>query len=696
MGFRPYIYNACKKAGIKGYVQNIGEGVLIEADNKEKLFGILNNIPPLARIDEIHEENISSEKVYDDFTIKKSKGEGFAEIPPDLFLCDDCKKELNDPDNRRFKYFFITCTNCGPRFSITKNNPYDRHTTTMNEFEMCDDCKKEYADPGNRRYHAQTIACKDCGPKIMLYKKEKVIGGIKEAAELIEQGNIVAIKGIGGYHLSCKISEEVINNLRNMTGRKNKPYAIMCKDMQMAEQYAQISEQEKKVLESVQRPIVILKKKKEIIASELDTVGIMLPYTALHYLLFDHLKEPIIMTSSNLSDHPITKIKDEQIVDYVLEHNRTIHNQIDDSVIKIINNKNLFLRRSRGYVPKSIPVNHDLKKQVLALGAEMNNSFAIYNNSRIIISQYLGNTRNNDAFLNYKRTIKKFLEFTKTKPEIILADMHPEYNTSKYAKELSDELRIPIIRIQHHKAHAYSVALENDVDDFVAIICDGLGYGEDNTIWGGEIFLNEKRIGGLEPQIQLGGDSATKNPEKMLFSILRKFLSLQEIKKYLSFDDDEITILDKQLKQKFNCPITTSCGRILDAVSALLGFCKERTYDGRPAILLEANSTIPYDIEPKIKNNTLLTTPLFNYLIKNIDKDKKRLAATAQSYLARGLYDIAKKYDKKILFSGGCAYNKIMTSFMLDNNVLINNEVPSGDGGISFGQIGYYLANPGD
>jgi hydrogenase maturation protein HypF len=310
----------------------------------------------------------------------------------------------------------------------------------------------------------------------------------------------------------------------------------------------------------------------------------------------------------------------------------------------------------------------------------------------------MGTTSNLGAFENYKKSIDKFLRFTNTRPDIILADLHPQYNTSLYGQELAKKLNIPIVSVQHHKAHAYSVVAEHNIKDFVAIVCDGLGFGEDNTIWGGEIFDGKSRVGHLEPQLQLGGDSATQFPAKMLFSILKNFLNVKDARIFLAnhFTDAELTILDRQRSEKFNAPLTTSCGRVLDAVSTLLGFCDQRTYDGRPAMVLEAHSTTPYDLEPVIKNNILMTTPLFEYIIKNIHSDKTRLAATAQLYIARGLYAIAQKYKKPIIFGGGCAYNRIMSSFMLSHGVLMNKNIPCGDGGISFGQIAYYLTNPGD
>lgn len=696
VGFRPYMYNACVKAGLTGYIQNIGEGVVVDVDNKDKFLLILKKIPELARIDSY--EITKNDDNYNSFQILESTGQGYAEIPPDLFLCNDCYEELNDEHDRRHKYFFITCTNCGPRFSITKKNPYDRATTTMDKFPMCEKCKKEYTDPTNRRYHAETIACHDCGPKLYLLEDGQKISlddndAIMKATTLIKNNELVAIKGVGGFHIACNMAESTLKKLREVSKRADKPYAIMCKDLTMARKIVGVNKYEEILLSGVQRPIIALKKIQRLNhVSELETIGVMLPYTALHYLLFDYIDEPIVMTSSNMTDEPITKDDQKQFVKYILSHNRVIENSIDDSVVKIIEKKPIYLRRSRGFVPESIKMPKS-SEHILAMGAELNNTFCVYKDGKATLSEYMGTTSNLKTMDNYKLMVEKFLQFTDTKPTIIIADMHPEYQTTKYAEELSQELGARLVKVQHHKAHAYSAAAEHDLKDFVSIVCDGLGYGEDGNIWGGEIFYNDKRVGHLEEQWQLGGDSATIYPAKMLLSILWKFMDLEQSKKHLQdyFDEKQLLVLHKQYEKEYNCPITTSTGRILDAAAFLLGFCSERTYEGRPAMLLDELSLEPYEIEPVIIDNILMTTPLFECLVKNIDKDKRRLAATVEIYIAKGLLKIAKQYNKPIVFTGGCACSNVMTSFMIRNKVLINQKIPCGDGGISFGQIAYYL-----
>ena len=335
---------------------------------------------------------------------------------------------------------------------------------------------------------------------------------------------------------------------------------------------------------------------------------------------------------------------------------------------------------------------------VLALGAEMRSTFCFAKDGIATISADTGNTSDSDVFVHYLRDLKDFIRQNKIRPDIVACDLHPSYNTSRYAEQLSRKLGVPLVRVQHHLAHAYSVAAEKNLNSFSAIICDGLGYGTDGKLWGGEVFRNNERVGHLEEQYQLGGDSATLYPAKFLYSILSKFMDGAEIQEVMSsfFSSQDMYLLKKQLDQKFNCPVTTSCGRILDAASVLLGFCERREYEGSPAIILEKNSTEPYKLEPVINGNILMTTPIFKFLISNIEKDRRRLAATVQQYLAKGLLEIAKKHGSNVLFSGGCAYNKIMSNLLLEEGVYINEKVPRGDGGVSYGQAAYVLANPGN
>jgi hydrogenase maturation protein HypF len=703
VGFRPFVYREAVKKKYKGYVKNTGKGVEIIVNNKDFIIPILKNKPPLAKIDSYTIEKTKLKKKYEKFQIKKSKKtKGVSQLPPDIFLCKECLKELRNKKNRRYNYYFITCTNCGPRFSMIKDYPYDRPCTSMNEFVMCEECKKEYTNPLNRRYHAQTIACKNCGPKLKLIENKKDILGktdidtIKNAIAIIKSGDFISIKGVGGFHICTRIEKNSVEKVRNFLKRPNKPFAMMVRDIEMAEKLVEISEKEKKKLKSPERPIVVLKKKNPGLnyVSELDSIGIMLPYTALHYLIFDYIDEPLLMTSCNIPGEPVAIT--EKLGKTFLTHERKIVNRCDDSVLKIINNQTFYLRRSRGYTP--VPVRLPIKcKDTIAVGAELNNVICTVKDKNCFLSQYIGQTYKLETFNYLKNTVSKFIRLTRLKPEIIVCDLHPEYNSTKLAIKLSEKYKAKLIQIQHHKAHVASVASEHNLKNYVGIAMDGLGYSEDGKIWGGEIFNIENskkftRIGHLQEQPQLGGDSATIYPKKMLFGILSKILSKKELLKLKLFNKKDTELYLKTLKQRFNTPLTTSTGRVLDAVAALLDLCEKRTYEGRPPMILESIASEPYDFEPVIKNKQILmTTPLFRFLCDNLNKDKKRLAATAQRYIAKGMYKIASKLNKPIVFSGGVAYNRMISGFMMKNNVLVNKNIPSGDGGICYGQA--YLAN---
>ena len=710
VGFRPYIYRKAKEYNLIGSVKNTGNGVEIII-NDEDFIKKLTDLPPLAKITDYTVEELKSEKLFSDFFILKSSiSEGETELPADMFMCDDCLKELKDSKNRRSNYYFITCTNCGPRFSMIDDYPYDRPLTSMNEFKMCLQCKVEYTNPLDRRYHAQTIACKDCGPKLRLLDGKKDISSssdretIKKTVDLIKSKKAVSIKGVGGFHICSLCNDDSVGNVRKVLNRPHKPFAIMVKDIGMVENFAYVPSEEKELLCSPQRPIVVLKKKnnndyKKV--SELDSVGVMLSYTALHYLMFDFINIPLLMTSCNIPGEPVSTT--EKIGKYFLTNERNIINRCDDSVLKVIQGKTFFLRRSRGYtpIPVKLPINC---KDTVAVGAELNNAICTVKKNKCYLSQYIGNTSKYETFNFLKKSVNKFIKLTRLKPEIIACDLHPVYNSTVYAKELADEYNAELVQIQHHKAHVASVAAEHNLTDYIGISTDGLGYGDDGKIWGGEVFKIRNsnmfsRIGYLEEQPQLGGDTATIYPKKMLFGILSKILDEEELVKFGVFNEKESKIYIKILQNKTNVPFTSSAGRILDAVSALLGLCDKRTYDGRPAMLLESVATKPLKFEPVFSRENgktiLLTTPLFEFLLDNMDEDKGALAATAQMYIAQGLLMISKKAicksDKPIVFSGGVAYNKMISEFMLNNDVFVNREIPCGDGGICYGQA--YLSN---
>ena len=571
VGFRPYIYRKAKENNLAGSVKNIGNGVEIIINDKDFIKKLID-LPPLAKISNYTVEEMKSKKQFSDFSILKSTySEGETELPADIFMCNDCLKELRDKENRRRDYYFITCTNCGPRFSMIEDYPYDRPLTSMIEFDMCPKCKVEYTNPLDRRYHAQTIACKDCGPKLKLLSGNNDISAdsdiktIKKSIDLIKSGEVLAIKGVGGFHICSLCDDEIVDKVRKMLNRPHKPFAIMVEDMNMVKDIAHVSPKEKELLRSPQRPIVVLKKKKEDFkkVSELDTIGVMFPYTALHYLMFDFIDAPLLMTSCNIPGEPVSIT--EKIGKNFLTHERKIVNRCDDTVLKVIRNKTFFLRRSRGYAP--IPIKLPISCQdTIAVGAELNNVICTAKKDKCFLSQYIGDTSKFETFNFLQDTVEKFIKLTRLKPKIIASDLHPGYNSTFFAKELAKTYNAKLIQVQHHKAHVASVAAEHNLTDYVGIGIDGLGYGEDGKLWGGEVFKVKDgnkftRIGHLEEQPQLGGDSATIYPKKMLFGILHKLLDENELVKLGLFDKKESELYLKMLNTSFNVPYTTSSGR---------------------------------------------------------------------------------------------------------------------------------------
>jgi hydrogenase maturation protein HypF len=509
----------------------------------------------------------------------------------------------------------------------------------------------------------------------------------------------------------------VVKKLRERRKKSDQPFAIMAKDIEMVKSFAEVNEIEEKLLKSWQRPIVILKKSKnywlsQYISPGLHTIGVMLPYTALHYLLFDYLDEPIVMTSGNLPEE--TTITDEReafkklknVVDYFLIHNRGIWQRCDDSVIKVINRNPIFLRRSRGYVP--IPIEIDLNRNVLALGAELNNTFCILTDKKAFLSQHVGDAYNYDELLALKCDIKKWMQLLNLRKfDIIVCDLHPQFNTTKLAEELSNRFNARIVRVQHHFSHLAACMGEYNLERAIGIVCDGYGFGLDKKAWGGEILLMEKnrmkRVGHLEYQPLLGLDRATLNPLRIVVGILAKFLNENEIKKLLKekVEEEIIDVWIEQLNQKFNVIETSSCGRFLDAVSALLGVCEKRSYEGEPAMKLESVAIngekiieFPIKIERKGDEYILNTTKIFQALIEHLEETKENLALSVHYALAKGLAKIVEKIGKKenVCFGGGVAYNSLFNKFLLQEipNLKVSRQIPCGDGGISFGQI-YFL-----
>ena len=503
VGFRPFIFRIAKKLGYKGWVKNIGFGVEIhlESDEKRDFSDFVETFekekPPLALIEEFKLDKAPYLKLTD-FSIKKTKtGEKFVFISPDISVCDNCRKELHTSTDRRYHYPFINCTDCGPRYTIVKALPYDRPQTTMGGFEMCPDCRREYSDPLDRRYHAQPIACPVCGPQITLRSAagKPCSGGISEAVSMLKAGKILGIKGLGGFHLVCDaLNIKAVKKIRKIKERRTKPLALMARSISIIKKYAHVNPVEKDYLLSARKPIVLLKKKHDLpgIAPYLNEIGFMLPYTPLHELLLENI-DVIVATSSNKKDSPIMKDEQEGIeglCDFILTHDRPIYMRADDSVLKIVEEKPLFLRRARGYVPYPQKVHENLRAscQILALGGELKDTVSVYKNGYVITSQFLGDLDEYQNYIYFEETISHLSRLFDIKPDIVVSDLHPDFHTTRYAQKIG----IPHLQVQHHFAHTLSPLLEHGysgTNKVLGVSLDGFGYGEDKTAWGGEFLL---------------------------------------------------------------------------------------------------------------------------------------------------------------------------------------------------------------
>ncbi|AHE96110.1 transcriptional regulator [Thermocrinis ruber] len=723
VGFRPFVYRLAKELDLRGWIINTPEGVKIEVEG-ENLDVFLKRLqeerPPLAYIYSISFE-YAEEVGYTDFEIRESHSEGKREvfILPDVGTCDECLKEVFDPKDRRYMYPFTNCTHCGPRFTIIEKLPYDRPNTTMKVFKMCQECEREYNDPTNRRFHAQPNACPKCGPRVFLYDKEgNLLGESEEAIDLaiqaVKEGKIVAVKGIGGFHLICDATnEKAVNTLRMRKRRQEKPFAVMFKSLQQLREYARPTNLEEALLSSPQRPIVLIEKVQdslpETIAPGLKRIGAFLPYSPLHYIILSKLDVPIVATSGNYSEEPIVKDNEEalnklsEIADLILVYNREIKRRCDDSVVKVVGGIPLPIRRSRGYAPLPVKLPYKLKNKVLATGGMLKNTFAIAWNDKVFISQHVGDVENYQTLKSFEEMVFDLMNLYQFEPEVVVCDMHPRYETTKWAEFFSEERNIPLLKVQHHYAHILSCMAENGIEDEVlGIAWDGTGYGEDGTLWGGEFLVchyrNYKRVHHFKPFRLIGGEKAIKEPRRVALSLLLELFGEKALGFNLPFDRKELEMLFNAWSKGINSPFSSSVGRLFDAVCSLLGIRHINSYEGQSAMILEDlyNPTIKdhysYSIEGQIID---WRTTILDILQ---DKEREKVPSRFINTLAKIALDIARRVGiEKVCLSGGVMQNDPLVSKIKEELtkdgflVYTHQKVPANDGGLCLGQVAYVI-----
>jgi hydrogenase maturation protein HypF len=733
VGFRPFVYNLASQYRLFGYVHNDASGVSIEVEGEksriEKFIAkIKTESPPLAVIFDVKSYDIEPVG-YDDFLIRDSDDheEKFVPISPDISTCSDCLAELFDPNDPRYRYPFINCTNCGPRFSIVKDLPYDRKYTTMAPFTMCGMCQREYNDPGDRRFHAQPNACPVCGPSLTLLndklEKIEIPDVISEMCSLLRDGKIIAIKGLGGYHLACDaLNPDAVNRLRSRKYREYKPFAVMVRDIETAKRLCYVNKDEEKLLKTTVCPVVILRKRAdcpvaEDVAPHQKYHGIMLPYTPLHHLIVAESGLVLVMTSGNISSEPIVYRDKEavdrlkNIADFYCIHNREIHIRTDDSVSRIWRGNETVLRKARGYAPFPLRLNFNFQERILACGAELKNSFCLTRDNFVFMSHHIGDLENLETLTSFEEGIGHFKRIFNIEPTLIAYDLHPEYLATKYALSLQE---IPKIGVQHHHAHIVSCMIDNEIDGkVIGVSFDGTGYGTDGKIWGGEFLICDyggfERVGHLEYTPLPGGEKAIIEPWRMAASILYKIFDNNMFDLDINFvkelDRNRWATIKKMIDRGINSPMTSSLGRLFDAVSALVGIRKEIYYEGQAAIELEMAAGVeaggyPFDLQELEDNTLILIEPIFRGIVSDLERGVgvESISSKFHNSIAKIILNMCLKIRKtsgldRVALSGGVFQNSLLlenTYVLLDNNnfkVFTQHRVPPNDGGIALGQV---------
>jgi hydrogenase maturation protein HypF len=744
VGFRPFIFRLASSMNLKGFVLNSPQGVFIEVEGEkfdlDNFIIRIGNEKPVNSIIQSMEFSYLDPAGFDKFEIRESgkNGKASAFILPDIAVCQECLEEMNDPDDRRYMYPFINCTHCGPRFSIIESLPYDRPNTSMKSFVMCEKCRAEYNDPLNRRFHAQPIACPDCGPQIKLKDRNRTMLSIKsqalkDAVSSVLEGNILALKGLGGYQLICRADDKrVIKKLRERKHRDEKPFALMFPGIYSIKEVCLVSPMEERLLTSPESPIVLLKRKlgenfnikiDKSIAPGNPYLGIMLPYTPLHHLLMDNLEIPVIATSGNLSEEPICINEDDafnrlhDIADCFLVHNRPVVRHVDDSIARVVSGREMMIRRARGYAPLPVQLNNkfnhiDSCNNLLAVGGHMKNNISVSSGNNVFVSQHIGDLSTEEAYKTFINVINDFTKLYELNPELIISDLHPDYISTRYAVSSGLES----MQVQHHQAHVASCYAENRINGKVlGVSWDGTGYGIDGTIWGGEFFLYDgekfSHFAQLEQFCLPGGELAVKEPRRSAAGVLYKIFGddLFTVNKKLlnNFTEHEQTLLEQMIRKKINSPLTSSAGRLFDAVSSIAGICQRSNFEGQPAMMLEFAadenelSSYPFDISEKEKK-IIKWQPIIINILADREKGISRpvISAKFHNTLVKIILEILKLSGlQKVVLSGGCFQNVFLLERTIKKlesagyTVYRHQRIPTNDGGISLGQIAAVMSS---
>ncbi len=745
VGFRPFVYRLAHEHGIGGWVKNTSSGVEIAASGSPEVLerllrDLVDRAPPLARIESVTVTDKQPGDAFADFAILASTEEqgAYQLISPDIATCADCLREILDPRDRRYRYPFTNCTNCGPRFTIIQEIPYDRPRTTMRDFAMCSDCQREYDDPLDRRFHAQPNACPRCGPHLTLVDPEgRVLGerdqALTRAVAALREGRIVAIKGLGGYQLACDATNaQAVRTLRQRKRRPHKPFALMVKDLDTARAHALIGPEAAELMRSPSAPIVLVPRRADSpivdeVAPRISDLGLMLPYTPLHHLLLRDIDRPLVMTSGNLTEEPIARDNDEalgrlkDIADLFLTHDRGIYSRYDDSVWFLPASGAQPIRRARGYAP--FPITLPVRtRPILACGAELKNTFCLTRDQYAFVSQHIGDMQNAETIAHYQETLALYRRLFHIDPEIIACDLHPDYYTTRLAHELTTAP----IGIQHHHAHLAACLVDaGHSGPAIGLIMDGTGYGLDGHTWGGEILIGDARGFARAAHLQYlplpGGDQAVRKPYRLAYAYLRQLLPDRPLPATLEhIPEGERRILDQMIAQGINTPWTSSAGRLFDAVAALLGVRQEVSYEAQAAIELEMQArTIHAPVaayrwtwqatevrdlwgHPPVPLQTgreILLTPLLADIVDDLNAGEpialiaRRFHETLATLLLESSLWLAHETSIDVVaLSGGCFQNRLLADLLVPRlessglKVLLHRQVPCNDGGLSLGQ----------